>query len=151
MKKIVVVFCLSCWVFLAFKAEGADLYLRKNLVIENPINWAQIRKIKEMPREASFRPGHKIVCIFIFHPAANDESVRIEWIGPYGKTEQVYTHTISKDEKKAGGEYVVHSWLSVDGSFSDKLMGNKLAGAWRVKALFNGTQTVEREFTVYHD
>lgn len=151
MKKIVVIFCLICWVFLAVKVEGADLYLRMNIVVESPINWAQIQKIKEMPEETNFRPGHKIVCVLVFHPVADDKMVKIEWVGPYGKIEQAYTHAISASEKEAGGEYAVHSWLSIDGSFSDKVLGNKFAGAWRVKASINGKQIVRKEFTIYHD
>ncbi len=137
--------------FIATEASGEELFLCKNPVIEEPINMEQIKELKKTSLHY-FRPGERIVAIFVFRPEGRERVIEFEWIRQMAGRrikEKDYFHPILQAD--AGFDYVSYSWIFFESSFSQKIFGFKFAGPWHVRVFVDGQKKAEENFFIDSD
>jgi hypothetical protein len=111
----------------------------------------QIRELKKAPLHY-FRPGERIVAIFVFRPEGRERSIEFKWIRQMagrGIKEKNYFHPILPGN--AGFDYVSYSWIFFESSFSHKIFGFKFAGPWYVQVFVDGQKKAEQNFFIDPD
>jgi hypothetical protein len=140
-----------CLLFIATEASSGELFLCKNPIIEEPINMEQIKELKKTPLHY-FRPGERIVAIFVFRPEGRERYIEFNWIRQMAGRrikEKNYFHPIL--EGNAGFDYVSFSWIFFESSFSHKIFGFKFAGPWYVEVSVDGQKKAEENFFIDPD
>jgi len=137
--------------FIATETFSEELFLCKNPTIEEPINMEQIKELKKTTLHY-FRPGERIVAIFVFQPEGRERDIEFKWIRQSaGKRikEMNYFHPIL--QRNAGFDYVSYSWIFFESSFSHKIFGFKFAGPWYVEVFVDGRKKAEENFFIDPD
>ncbi len=141
-------------VFLLFApaAQAEELILSRNVVVREPVDPAQIAILKKQPA-AFFRPGDRIVAVYVFEPAGSEKFVEFRWIQQMGRSAGILKEsTIHRlNQANPGGTYVAYSWVLFDPSLFDKLLGSGYSGNWVVEVLIDGRKRVEKQFLIGHD
>lgn len=137
--------------FIATETFSEELFLCKNPIIEEPINMEQIKELKKKTLH-NFRPGEKIVAIFVFQPEEREGDIEFKWIRETAGRrikEMNYFHPIV--QRNAGFDYVSYSWIFFESSFSHKIFGFKFAGPWYVQVFVDGQKRAEENFFIDQD
>ena len=137
--------------FIATETFSEELFLCKNPIIEEPINMEQIKELKKTTLH-NFRPGEKIVAIFVFQPEGREEYIEFKWIRQTAGrriTEKNYFHPIW--QRNTGSDYVSYSWIFFESSFSHKIFGFKFAGPWYIEVFVDGRKKAEENFFIDQD
>jgi hypothetical protein len=137
--------------FIATETFSEELFLCRNPTIEEPINMEQIKELKKRTFH-NFRPGEKIVAIFVFQPEGREEYIEFKWIRQTAGrriTEKNYFHPIG--QRIAGFDYVSYSWVFFESSFSHKIFGFKFGGPWYVEVFVDGQKKAEEDFFIDQD
>lgn len=96
--------------------------------------------------EDHFSSSDKIYIYFTFCPTEKETEIEFRWINPFNKKEQNYFHWLNRP--KMGEEYTAFSWLILETSFFDKIIGSRFSGQWRVEIWLNNKKVAERAFII---
>jgi len=144
-KKALGFLLMILFVFYCDFSFAQELFMCKNVFINEPISREQIKTLRET-QTYSFRPGNRIVAVFIFHPR-KDAILEFRWIAPFKERQPPpYVHPVRKNIP--GEEYTAYAWIVLDASFLDRMMGSKYEGIWQVEIYLDNKKIAAKSFEI---
>jgi len=133
-------------------AAAGDLFLCRNVLIEEPINLKQISALKSKPVNR-FRPGDRITAVYMLPMTGKEKRIEFKWmrhLGPSGMMQHDrYVHAVNHDVP--GETYIAYAWMMVDPSFFDGILGSKYSGDWSLDVFVDEKKTDEISFALTRD
>ena len=128
--------------------SAQELLLLRNIAIEDPEN-LRISSAGKKRGGVFFRPGDRIVAVFDFPRQGREGWIEFRWMKRFGSSrieQGRYLHRVPHGRE--GGRYAAYSWMIIDPSWTDTVLGSKHAGEWCVEVFMDGRKEGEAHFHV---